>query len=89
MKCHAIHLWGLFDGRQDTASRDQGVESAASRTAHRFEQDERSVFDDGWSAMEDRFPASSLPLPTVVAPENARSALSLARIAGHPFRLWA
>jgi DNA repair photolyase len=75
MKCHAMHLWACLMDVKIPLHAIKG-RGAASRIAHRFEQDERSVFDDGWSAMEDRFPASSLPMPTVVTPENARSALS-------------
>ncbi|WHZ11085.1 MAG: Radical SAM domain protein [Burkholderiaceae bacterium] len=46
---------------------------SASRIAHRFEQDQREAFDDGWATL-----ASDEPTPpaTQVSFENARSALT-------------
>jgi DNA repair photolyase len=49
---------------------------AASQIAHRFERDERSAFDDGWSTLEETFPTEGVAVPTTVRPENAKSAIT-------------
>lgn len=49
---------------------------AASQIAHRFERDDRSAFDDGWSTLEETLPTEGAAVPTTVRPENAKSAIT-------------
>jgi DNA repair photolyase len=48
---------------------------AATRNAHRFEQDARSAFDDGWQTWEGLLAQEAAPPQTEVRWEDARSAL--------------
>ena len=49
---------------------------AASQIAHRFERDDRSAFDDGWSTLDETWPYQHVAVPTTVRPENAKGAIS-------------
>jgi DNA repair photolyase len=49
---------------------------AASRLAHRFSSDERTVFDDGWDDVSDE-PTETPPVRTEVIFEEAKTALSV------------
>jgi DNA repair photolyase len=48
---------------------------AATRNAHRFEQDARAAFDDGWSTWDEALSGEAPKLQTEVRWEDARSAL--------------
>lgn len=49
---------------------------AASQIAHRFELDERSAFDDGWSTLDETSRNQGVAVATTVRPESAKSAIS-------------
>lgn len=48
---------------------------AATRNAHRFEQDARAAFDDGWATWDEALSVEAPKLQTEVRWEDARSAL--------------
>lgn len=49
---------------------------SATRMAHRFEQEARGAWDDGWGTLEDAAAADAFPLSTEVTFEDARSAIT-------------
>jgi DNA repair photolyase len=48
---------------------------AVARNAHRFEREQRSAYDDGWSTWDETLQDGPPPAPTEVRWEEARSAL--------------